>query len=148
MGDDFKEKRQQAMIKGFREMYGPELVEKIRKDLIETPSMGALVDIPICRICGFPHQHEPELVGPVMGPAMDAHRDIPVTDFPVDTDWDAMKFGNFIPSFVKAPPCETCGKRMKYLDRGTDWACQDETCERFGVSVTTGIGGVVGSSVE
>ena len=114
---DFKKKRQEAMSAGFKEAYGP--------------SMGARVETSPCSICGRTtvHTHKTGAV---------------IEDGKVfyDTSLDP---SSVMFSFVSAPNCETCDEPMKYLQSGTNWACQNGGCKQQGVSVTTGVGGVVGS---
>lgn len=86
------------------------------------PSMGAKVEAPVCSICGSSNPDHGHLA---------------------DTSPGGITF--FMVSMVPAPKCETCGESMTYLKRGTDWTCTNESCSQHGISVTTGIGGVVGS---
>lgn len=92
--------------------------------------MGAQVETTRCSICGRigAHTHK---AGAVL---MDGQ-----------VFYDKPSFDLVAFSMVPAPRCETCGTSMEYLTRGTDWSCCNPGCGQKGCSVTTGIGGVVGS---
>ena len=106
------------------------LIEDIKSGRKFGLSMGALVDTSPCSICGrtTAHTHKTGAV---------------IEDGKVF--YDNLDPSSVIFSFVSAPKCETCGEPMTYTRSGTDWTCQNDGCEQEGVSVTTGIGGVVGS---
>ena len=113
---DFKKKRQEAMSSMFKRAYGP--------------SMGAQVGTSPCSICGRTSAHTHKTGAVIENGQVFYDRPDP---------------SSVIFSFVSAPRCETCGEPMKYTQSGTNWACQNDGCEQHGVSVATGVGGVIGS---
>jgi hypothetical protein len=102
------------------------LIEDIESKTVKSPSMGCAVDLSICSICGETGSH--------------AHKG-DVTKY--DTkDYSNIQLIAF--SMVPAPECAVCQQPMEYLKRSTDWTCRDAICKGFNISISTGIGGVIG----
>jgi hypothetical protein len=116
---DYKKKRQEAMSSGFKRVYGP--------------SMGARVDSTPCSMCGRTTAHTHKTGAVIENGQV----------FYDPLDYSGVQLIAF--SSVPAPCCETCDEPMKYTQSGTNWSCQNGGCKQQGVSVTTGVGGVVGS---
>lgn len=155
MGDDYKKKRQESMVRAFRETYGP--------------SMGCQTDKVVCAICGHLEGGPAcEHVSSVLAgdhkigvlsnfKLSDTRRDIERIR-ELDVPEEGLTFGGrhegvaghielLYFTTVPAPRCEGCGQPMKGV-QGTAWACTNMLCERQGQSVETGIGMVLGEVAD